>query len=149
MKLEHVMSRHGCLEPSWKTERVLFYSFSIHIYTHRLLSCLDVEGTVRVGVDPVVGNGTIVARGRLGAVRVKEHCRATGIAQVDWLRYSTWSITTWFRHDIWWQFCSQIGHGIYRSGLNKGQVPAWPRDTSNQLPISFNASVWGFLGDLM
>ena len=47
------------------------------------LSCGDVEGAVRVGVDPVVRDGTVVARGRLGAVGVEEHCRPSGIAQVD------------------------------------------------------------------
>ena len=49
----------------------------------QFLSSLDVKGAVGVGVDPVVGNGAIVARGRLGAVRVEEHCRPSGIAQVD------------------------------------------------------------------
>ena len=65
-----------------RPERVLKF-VHFHFTCIYFLSCLDVKGAVGVGVDPVVGNGAIVARGRLGAVRVEEHCRTGGIIDVD------------------------------------------------------------------
>ena len=49
-----------------------------------LLSCNNVESAVRVGVDPVVRDGAVVARGRLGTVGVEEDGRRHGgVVQVD------------------------------------------------------------------